>query len=99
MAGMIQGVGYKKGAGGYREKLTAEEQKALEVASFKFIEENDVREIKSKFYNREGGITEDGIPFFMKEMRKERKINTNKSAHLRCLKKEDERFVTNCRPA
>ena len=63
---MIKGVGYSN-AGGYREKLTAEEQRVAEMASYKFIEDNDIRDIKSKLYNREGGITEDGIPFFMKE--------------------------------
>ena len=63
---MIQGVGIK-GPGGYREKLTAEEKRIIEIKSFKFIEENDIRDIKSKLYNREAGITDDGIPFFMKE--------------------------------
>ena len=64
------------------------------LRSFKFIDDMDARDINSKLYGREGGLN--GVPFFLAEAQKERKIRLNKTHMLRA--RTQNRFKSNCKP-
>lgn len=69
-------------------------------SSIKFLEKLSMKEIKQKLYNRDGSLPEDNIPFFIKQMDKDRMIRTNNSHNMRAKDKvsETQKYQWNCRP-
>jgi hypothetical protein len=68
--------------------------------SFSFLEQMSMRDIKSRIYNRDGGLSDDNTPFFIQQQNKDRMIRTNKSHNLRAKDtlRAASRFANNCRP-
>lgn len=58
--------------------------------SLSFMDRLDVKQIRQKLFSRDGGacLNNDGLPFFVNQMTKERLIKNNKTLRLRTERKD-----------